>query len=90
LYDSIYLLAPTPDSTLTGEVELVATGAGNVIAAEFSLDGEVLRRVSGPPFRFSVNAGRLPPGPHVLRVEAVDRVGPTGLAVEIPVTVAGR
>ena len=90
LYDSIYLLAPTPDSTLTGQVELVATGAGNVIAAEFSLDGEVLRRVSGPPFRFSVNAGRLPPGPHVLRVEAVDRVGPTGLAVEMPVTVAGR
>jgi hypothetical protein len=90
LYDSIYLLAPAPDTTLRGQVELIATGAGNITAAEFSLDGEVLRRVSGPPFRLTVNAERLPPGAHTLRVEAVDRAGPTGLAVEVPVTVAGR
>jgi len=88
IYDSIALLFPPADHTLSGQVELEATGAGNITGAEFSIDGEVLRRVSGPPFRFTLNAQRLPPGPHLLRVEAVDRAGPTGLAVEVPVTVA--
>lgn len=90
LYDSIYLLAPAANSTLSGQVELIATGAGNMSAAEFSLDEELLRRVSGPPFHLTINADRFPPGAHTLRLEAVDRVGPTGLAVEVPVTVAGR
>ena len=88
IYDSIALLFPPADHTLSGRVTLEATGAGNVTGAEFSLDGETLRRVSGPPFRFTLNAKRLPPGPHLLRVEAVDRAGLTGIAVEIPVTIA--
>jgi len=88
IYDSIALLFPPADHTLSGRVDVEATGAGNIRGAEFSLDGEVLRRVSGPPFRFTLNAQRLPPGPHVLRVEAVDRAGLTGLAVEVPVTIA--
>jgi hypothetical protein len=88
VYDAISLLFPPADHTLSGRVELRATGAGNITAVDFSIDGQVLRRVAGPPFRLSVNAGRLAPGPHVLRVEALDRAGPTGLAVEVPITVA--
>lgn len=87
-YDSIALIFPPADQTLSGRAELEATGAGNINGAEWSMDGEVLRRVSGPPFRLTLNAQRLPPGQHVLRVEAVDRLGLTGLAVEVPVTVA--
>ncbi len=88
IYNSISLLFPPADHTLSGRIELKATGAGNITGAEFSIDGEVLRPVSGPPFRLSLNADRLTPGPHVLRVEAVDRGGRTGLAVEVPVSVA--
>ncbi len=88
IYNSIAFLFPPADHTLSGVVDLEATGAGNIVAAEFSLDGEVLRRVSGPPFRLRLNAERLTAGAHVIKVEAVDRVGPTGLAVEVPVTIA--
>ena len=88
IYNSIALLFPPADHVLSGRVEVAATGAGNISGAEFSLDGEVLRRVSGPPFSFTLNTRRLPPGPHLLRVEAVDRAGLTGLAVEVPVIVA--
>jgi hypothetical protein len=87
-YDALNLLYPPSGQTLSGWVELRATGAGNITGAEFSLDGEVLRRISGPPFRASLNANRLPAGPHVLRVEGVYRGNATGLAVEVPVMVA--
>jgi hypothetical protein len=88
VYDAISVLFPPPDHTLSGRVELRATGAGNIIGAEWSLDGQVLRRASGPPFRLSLDTDRLEPGPHVLSVEALDRAGPTGLVVDVPVTVA--
>jgi hypothetical protein len=88
MHNSITLLFPPAGHVMSGRVELLATGAGNLTAAEFSLDGETLRRVSGPPFRYSLNSARLPQGEHVLRVEAVDRAGPTGLGVEVPVTIA--
>ena len=88
IHNTLSLLFPPSEHALTGRVELRATGSGNLVAAEFSLDGEVLRRVSGPPFRLSLNTARLPQGPHALRVEAVDRAGPNGLIVEVPVTIA--
>ncbi|MFB3882414.1 MAG: hypothetical protein ACE149_14195 [Armatimonadota bacterium] len=88
IHNSISLLAPSPTQTISGTAELLATGAGNMTGAEFSLNGETVRRVSGPPFRLSLNTRRYSPGPYTLRVEATDRSGPTGLAVEIPVTIA--
>jgi|GEM_PF-1646937 len=88
VYNSLSLLWPAPGETLSGRVDLRATGAGNVTAAEFSLDGEVLRRVAGPPFGLSLSTTRVANGPHTLRVEAADRAGLTGLAIEIPVTIA--
>lgn len=88
VHNTLSLLSPPPDHTLTGRVELRATGSGNLVSAEFSLDGELLRRVPGPPFHLSLNTARLPQGPHILRVEAVDRAGPSGLIVEVPVTIA--
>jgi hypothetical protein len=88
VHNSIALLSPSPEQTISGMVELVATGAGNLTGAEFSLNGEVVRQVSGPPFRLALNTRRFAPGPYTLRVEATDRSGPIGLAVEIPVTIA--
>jgi hypothetical protein len=88
VYDAISVLFPPPGHTLSGRVELRATGAGNITGAEWSLDGQVLRRASGPPFRLSLDTGRLAPGPHVVSVEALDRAGPTGLVVDVPVTIA--
>jgi hypothetical protein len=88
MHNAITLLTPRAGDALSGHVELLATGSGNLTGAEFSLDGEILRRVSGPPFRFLLNSARLPQGEHTLRVEAVDRAGPSGLAMEIPVTIA--
>ncbi|MDH4209486.1 MAG: hypothetical protein OEV76_11475, partial [Anaerolineae bacterium] len=77
-----------PEEILRGRVELKATGAGNLSSADFSVDGESSRRASGPPFHLLLNTARFPNGPHTLRVEAVDRAGPTGLAVEIPIIIA--
>jgi hypothetical protein len=89
IYNTITLLFPPSDHILTGRVELRATAAGNISAAQFSLDGEPLRApVSGPAFTLSINTARLPNGPHALSVEAVDRLGPTGLTMEIPITIA--
>jgi hypothetical protein len=88
IYNSILLLFPPAGHTLTGRVELLATGAGNITAADFSLDGQLLGRVPGPPFRLPVSTARLPNGRHALRVEAVDRAGATGLAMEVPITIA--
>jgi hypothetical protein len=87
MHNSITLLSPHAGDTLTGHVTLLATGAGNLTAAEFSLDDQLLERVSGPPFRLPLNAARLPRGEHRLRVEAVDRAGPTSLVFETPVTI---
>ena len=88
MVNSLILLAPSVGEPLSGTVELQATGAGNLLGMEFSLDGTMLRRVSGPPFRYSLSTTRYATGPHTLRLEAVDRTGPTGLALEIPVTFA--
>jgi len=88
IHNAIALLYPSPNQTLSGTVEVVATGAGNITGAELSLDGEVIRQVSGPPFRFALNTQRFAPGPHRLRVEANSRSGPLGLSVEVPVTIA--
>ena len=88
IYNSLTLFSPVSGQTLTGRVQFHATGAGNLTGAEFSLDGQLLRRVSGPPFTLSLNTARVANGPHTLRVEAVDRAGPTDLAIEIPVRVA--
>ena len=88
IYNSLTLFSPVSGQTLTARVQLHATGAGNLTGVEFSLDGQLLRRVSGPPFTLSLNTARVANGPHTLRVEAVDRAGPTDLAIEIPVLVA--
>ena len=88
IYNSVVLLSPRAGDTLTGRVELRATGAGNVTGLAFSLDGQVLRQVSGPPFVLSLSTQRLPNGPHRLRAEGFDRAGATGLSVEVPITVA--
>ncbi len=88
IHNSIALLSPAPNQTISGTVQLWATGAGNITGVEFSLDGEIVRRTSGPPFRVPMNTKRFPPGQHILRAEALGRPGLTGLAVEIPVTIA--
>jgi hypothetical protein len=90
IHNSIALLSPAPNQTISGSIELVATGAGNITGAEISLDGEVVRRVFGPPFHVPLNTQRFSAGPHTLRIEAVDRSDLTGLAVEIPVTIAAQ
>jgi hypothetical protein len=87
-YDALNLLYPAPGETLSGQVELRGTGSGNITGAEFLLDGEVLRRVSGPPFRTSLNADRLPPGVHTLGLSGVYRGHSTGMIVEVPVMIA--
>jgi hypothetical protein len=86
--NSLVLLSPDVSEPLTGAVELRATGAGNLLGAEFSLDGARVRRVSGPPFLLRWNTSRYENGPHTLRVETVDRTGPTGFALEFPVIIA--
>ncbi|MBN1459892.1 MAG: hypothetical protein JXA57_10155, partial [Armatimonadetes bacterium] len=91
VFDTYYALSlsrPTPGQTLSGQVELRGTGSGNMTAVEFLLDGEVLRRVSGPPFRASLNADRLPAGIHVLGMSAIYRGDPTGVVLELPIVVA--
>jgi len=88
IYNSLALLSPRAGDTLTGRVELRATAAGNVIAVELSLDGRLLRRVSGPPFSYTLNTGRIGNGPHLLKAEGFDLSGTTGLVLEIPVTIA--
>ncbi len=88
IYNSIVLLTPRPEETLRGRIQLTATSAGNLSSADFSLDGDFIGRASGPPFRLLLNTARFPNGPHTLRLEAVDRAGPTGLVIEIPIIIA--
>jgi hypothetical protein len=90
VHNSLVLLSPSLQDPLRGTVELRATGAGNLVAAEFSVDGDLLRRVAGPPFSVSLPSERYSDGPHTLRLEAVDRAGPTGLALEIPFVISNR
>jgi hypothetical protein len=86
--NSLVLLSPDTREPLTGTVELKATGAGNLLGVQFSVDGTMVRRVSGPPFSLSLGTSRYENGPHTLRLEAVDRTGPTGLILEVPITIA--
>jgi len=86
--NSLVLLSPDTREPLTGTVELKATGAGNLLGVQFSVDGAMVRRVSGPPFSLSLGTSRYENGPHTLRLEAVDRTGPTGLILEVPITIA--
>ncbi len=86
--NSLALLSPRLDDPLSGTVKLRATGAGNLLALEFSVDGQLIRRVTGPPFSLSLSTTRFKNGPHTLRLEAVDRTGPTGLIVETPFSIA--
>ena len=88
VYNSLALLAPHPGEALSGRVELRATGAGNLTAVRFLLDGQALRRVTGPPFTLGLNTGRFPNGRHVLGLEGMDRAGPSGLDLEIPIVIA--
>jgi hypothetical protein len=90
VHNSLVLLAPNLRDPLHGTIELRATGAGNLVAAEFSVDGGLLRRVAGPPFSVSLPSERYSNGPHTLKVEAVDRAGPTGLALEMPFVIANQ
>jgi hypothetical protein len=88
LHNHLVLLAPRAGDVLRGRVDLKATGAGNMATADFTLDGELVRHASGPPFDASLNTRRFTNGPHTLRVEIVERTQPTGLAVEIPIVIA--
>jgi hypothetical protein len=88
IYNSLVLLSPRGGETISGRVNLLATGAGNVTAVEFSLDGKILRRVTGPPFEFPLATERVANGPHTLKVAGFDRTGSTGLDLSIAVTVA--
>jgi len=88
IYNSLSLLSPRPGDTISGRVDLRATSAGNVIFVEFSLDGKILRRASGPPFEYSLNTERVENGAHTLKIVGFDRTGSTGLEVSVPVTVA--
>ena len=86
--NALVLLSPDVSQPLRGAVPLRATGAGNLLGLEFSLDGEAPRRVSGPPFSFTLSTSRYANGPHTLKLEAVDRTGPTGLALSVPITIS--
>lgn len=86
--NSLSLLSPAPHQTIGGSAEVRATGAGNITGVELLLDGEVLRQIAGPPFRAILNLRRVEPGEHTLQLKAIDRDGPTGPSVEIPVIVA--
>ena len=86
--NALVLLSPDVSEPLRGAVPLKATGAGNLLGVEFSLDGEAPRRGSGPPFSFTLNTSRYANGPHTLKLEAVDRTGPTGLALRVPITIS--
>lgn len=88
VHNHLVLLAPRAGDILRGRVDLKATGAGNMASADFSLDGELVRRTSGPPFDASLNTLRFTNGPHTLRVEIVERTQPTGIAVDIPIVIA--
>ncbi len=87
-YNALALLFPSADQVLSGRVELLATGSGNVTSAQFSIDGEALKPAFGPPFTLSLSTTRYQNGSHVLRVEGLDRAGPTGLVLEIPISIA--
>jgi len=82
------LLSPRLDDPLSGVITIRATGAGNITGMQVSLDGKMIRRVTGPPFLLSLGTTRYPNGRHTLRLEAVDRTGPTGMALEAPITIA--
>jgi len=86
-YNALALLFPPADQVLSGRVELRATGSGNVTSAQFSIDGEALKPAFGPPFTLSLSTTRYQNGSHVLRVEGLDRAGPTGLVLEIPISI---
>jgi hypothetical protein len=86
--NSLSLLSPSLAEPLRGTVAFRATGAGNLAGVEYSLDNGPVHRASGPPFSFSLPTMRYPNGPHVLRLQAVDRTGPTGMTLELPLTIA--
>ena len=90
VYNTLTLLSPRAGDALGGLVEVRATGAGNLTGVEVLLDGQVVRRVSGPPFLAALNTSRLANGPHILGLEGLDRAGRNGLSLAIPVTVANE
>jgi hypothetical protein len=88
VHNSLTLLAPVPKQVVSGMVPFLGTATGNITGVEVSLDGALLRKGAGPPFRFSLNMSRIEPGEHTLQVAAADRNGPIGLSLEIPIIVA--
>jgi parallel beta-helix repeat protein len=81
-----------PRGRLAGPVTLrahVRDAGARVIAVTFTLDGRPLGTDTTAPYALDVDAGRLTPGPHRVRAEAVDRMGRRGTSRPASVRTGG-
>lgn len=102
---SVFVAVPGPVSvslpgfadgqTVKGTVMLApqVTAPAPLAAVEYSLDGQVLNRLTGPPFNFEWNSTSVQPGRHRLAVSVMDQAGNVGqtevsLEVAFPLSVA--
>ena len=68
--------------TVKGIVMLApqVTAPASLAAVEYVLDGQVLNRVTGPPFHFEWNSASVQPGRHQLAISVMDQAGNVGQA----------
>jgi hypothetical protein len=83
--DSLSLLTPVQGEAIGPRTEVLATAAGNVSRVDFYVDGQLSRRLVTPPYSFNWDSGRLQEGPHLLRLEGMNRAGQTLVSLEIEV-----
>jgi VWFA-related protein len=73
----LQILQPATDAHITGPVQIQAsaTGAAEMARVVFLIDDQTIATVEKPPYTALWNAPAAKPGPHVLKVQAFDRLG---------------
>jgi VWFA-related protein len=86
---SVQILSPAADESIPGNpvVKFKMTPEDQVVRIRAYVDGRLILDKDQPPLdRFLLSTAQLPPGRHLLRVEALNAAGAMG-AAEIPVSI---
>lgn len=85
--NTISLLSPEPDATVSKRVTIRATATGNVVRADCYVDKELIGRQRVAPYEFHWDTREFRPGEHTIELRAINGADEAMLSAQITVTV---